>query len=188
MVKSQDSLDGKLDSFDSSFGLEDLSDYNYEHKAAVAKLVNTCYCPRDLAVAIQRTAKREDLVKIGYEMININPMIAADIFKYTGDKAGFSRVKDLLFNSTDNNIQAYVYLIMGKDEGIGFLNEFCEALISNGNNPLLACRIAEETGNKDLFARAKEELRQRDPTEYSRYKPFNRTPIYLKIAKTARNW
>jgi hypothetical protein len=125
---------------------------DYDHSEVTATLGRARYCTRFDYSKILGTSSRVELKKLGHDLKEENPMLAADIFTYTGDEEGIAEMKERLFNSTDTQELSFAFY-WAQEHGV--LEEYCEALLkgSKGDRER-ALRVGEW---------AYEELNRTDP-------------------------
>ena len=103
---------------------------SYNHADIVAKLCRARYCSRGDYAQIRGTSGRDELIDLGNQIKDENPMLATDIFTHTGYEEGIEEMKPRLFNSTDEQELSFASY-WARGQGKKVYKEYCEALLRN---------------------------------------------------------
>jgi hypothetical protein len=163
---------------------------SYDHAEVTVTLGKARYCdPRRDYPRVIGTSNREELRDLGHKLKDENPMLANDIFTYTGDREGVEEMKERLFNSVNPQELSYAFF-WAQEQGSEVLEEYCETLLRNRSDPARAFGVSEMIGNVRLARLAYIQLLKVDPVAAakirSRYDELRKTPTPSKAIKAVR--
>jgi hypothetical protein len=160
---------------------------NYDHQGIIQKLGKATYCTQEIYTVIKDTSGKDELRQLGHKLVDVNPMVAMDIFTYTEDREAKEGLKKNLFTSTDPQVQAYTYF-WAREQGNQTLAKYAEALIANKSNPLLAFSAGEYLGRVDIASKAYRQVEEIDAGRAQeikkRFEALRKTPVPSKANKS----